>query len=182
MTKIFLIILAVALCIYVAVAFLVSSLIRKLVIAARRNLKQEIEKAGQFMKHPVVEDDARDLLARAAEKIERIPEASLFRVKRSLRAVGEARKALLEALVRAHEYRRNHTLTVIGEAERHAELVAEAIRKEFGVEADLAVARSLLDDANRLTAERQYDRAEAKSKLAIAAASAEYARAGAPRR
>jgi hypothetical protein len=148
----------------------------KLARAAKPALKQEIEKAREVVNHPVVGDDARDLLKRAAELAEQVPDPGFFTFKRTYKALAEATSALVQALEKAQEYRRNHTLAAIGEAERHVEIVADSIRREFGVEPSMAVSQTLLADANRLAFENQYDAAEGKAMLAIDAANAEYAR------
>jgi hypothetical protein len=171
-----LIIMAVVVFIIGALVFLFISGAVKLARAAKPALKQEIEKAREVVNHPVVGDDARDLLKRAAELAEQVPDPGFFTFKRTYKALAEATSALVQALEKAQEYRRNHTLAAIGEAERHVEIVADSIRREFGVEPSMAVSQTLLADANRLAFENQYDAAEGKAMLAIDAANAEYAR------
>lgn len=172
-----LIILAVVVFIIGALVFLFISGAVKLARAAKPALKQEIEKARAVVNHPLVGEDARDMLKRAAELAEQVPDPGFFTFKRTYKALAEATAALVQALEKAQEYRRNHTLAAIGEAERHAEIVAESIRREFGTEANMAVPQTLLADASRLAFENKYEAAETKAKLAIDAANAEYARA-----
>lgn len=171
-----LIILAVLFAFALFVMFLIAKGLVKVARAAKPALRKEIEKLGKTLAHPVIGDDARDLLKRASELADQVPEAGYFNLKDTYKALAEATATMIQAAEKGHDYRRNHTMGVIGEAERHTEIVAESIRKEFGKEADLAVSKSLTADANKLLSDRKYDEAEAKSKLAIDAANAEYAR------
>jgi len=171
-----LIILAVIVGLALFMGYLIAKGAVKLARAAKPALKKEIEKLATTLSHPVIGDDARDQLKRASELADQIPEPGFFNLKETFKALAEATQAMMQAAEKGHDYRRNHTLGVIGEAERHIDIVIESIRKEFSREVDLAVAKSLVADANKLLQDRKYDEAEAKSKLASDAANAEYSR------